>query len=156
MKFDRIKIKNCKCKPGVPRKDLFLAASAFWLLVALKLLSKANGFFAGKSVDFWIIGTGVIGIIPFYYFVFKRVSLRYILRIKRMTIERPCLFSFFDYRGYLLIGFMIGLGVLTSRMSFIPDLGLNTFFISLGGALLISSARFFKAFLDFRTINQNE
>ena len=148
--------KKCKCKPGVPRKVLFLAASAFWLLVSLKLLSRANGFFAGKSVDFWIIGAGFIGIIPFYYFVFKKVSLRYILRIKRMTTERPCLFSFFDYRGYFLIAFMIGLGVLTSMLSFIPDLGLNVFFISLGGALLISSARFFKAFLNFRPINHKE
>lgn len=151
-----MKMKKCKCKPGVPRKILLLAASAFWLLVSLNLLSRANGFFAGKSVEFWVVGTGFIGILPFYYFVFKKVSLRYILRIKRMTTERPCLFSFFDYRGYFLIGFMIGLGILTSTLSLIPDIGLNTFFISLGGALLISSARFFKAFLNFRTISQKE
>lgn len=150
------KMMKCRCKPGVPRKILFLAASAFWLLVSLKLLTRAIDFFSHKSVDFWIIGTGIIGILPFYIFVFKKVSSRYILRIKRMTIERPCLFSFFDYRGYFLIGFMIGLGMLTSKLHFIPDIGLNTFFITLGGAMLFFSAQFFRAFFNFKTTNYKE
>jgi len=145
-----------KLKPGVPTKMLFLAASFFWLLIAVRLLTRASEFFIKHSADYWIIILGIIGVAPFYYFVFRKVTLKYIRRIWHMTKERPCLFGFFNWRGYALMAFMIGLGIVTAMLPFIPEKGLNAFLISLGGSLFISSIQFIIAFFNFKAINNNE
>lgn len=145
-----------KLKPGVPRKMLFLAASIFWLLVAVKLLTRASEFFIDRSPNYWIIGLAIMGIAPFYYFVFRKVTLKYIRRIWYMTNERPCVFGFFNWKGYAMMAFMIGLGILTSMLPFIPKNGLNAFLISLGGSMFISSIQFIIAFFNFKAVNNNE
>lgn len=148
--------KILKLKPGVPRKVLFLAASAFWMLVGVDLLTRAFSFFIDRAVNEWIIIISISGVVPFYYFVFRRVTDKYISRIKHMKNERPCLFGFFDWRGYAIMLFMITLGVITSMLPFIPEKGLHAFFISLGGSLFLSAIQFFIAFVKFIPVRNQE
>ena len=82
---------------------------------------------------------GLIGFIPFFLLVFRKVSKRYVTRIIQHKYERPCIFGFFDVRGYILMSFMITMGILVSHWSVIPELYKGTFFISLGLSLLASS-----------------
>ena len=82
---------------------------------------------------------GVAGFIPFFMLVFRKVSLRYINRIKNLPQRRPCMFAFFDLRGYILMSFMITMGIMVSHWKLIPELYKGTFFISLGLSLLASS-----------------
>ena len=49
------------------------------------------------------------------------------------------MFAFFDLRGYILMTFMISMGIAISHWRVIPELYKGTFFISLGLSLLASS-----------------
>jgi hypothetical protein len=82
---------------------------------------------------------GIAGFIPFFLLVFRKVSKRYITRIKNLPQRRPCVFAFFDFRGYIIMSFMITMGILVSHWKVIPELYKGTFFISLGLSLLASS-----------------
>lgn len=141
--------KLSKLTPRVPRKVLFLLASLFWLVVSLKLLSKACDFFMEIRMPYWFILYAVLGVIPFYYFVFRKITDKYISRIWRLTNDKPCMFAFFSWKSYVLVLFMIGLGIGVSMMPVIPAKGLHAFLITLGITMFLSAIRFVKAFFDY-------
>jgi hypothetical protein len=93
-----------------------------------------------KSIEIFI--ASVIGIL-FYILLFDRISLKHIIRMKSKEIEKPCLFSFFDIRGYIVMSMMIATGITVRHYKIIPPDYLNTFYIGMGIPLIISSLKFF-------------
>jgi hypothetical protein len=129
-----------KLKPGVPRQVLVILGAALWGFAAFRILKLSYIKIEVYSKDPWInYVIGVFGFIPFYFFVFRKVSKRYILRIINLKSERPCVFAFFDIRGYIMMTFMISMGILVSHWALIPELYKGTFFVSLGLSLLASA-----------------
>lgn len=142
-----------KLTPRVPRKVLFLLASLFWMAVSIKLLLTACRFFVELSVPYWLVTSAVLGVIPFYYFVFRKITDKYISRIWRLANDKPCLFAFFSWKSYVLVLFMVGLGIGASMLPAIPDKGLHAFLITLGITMLLSATRFVRAFFDYMAEN---
>jgi len=127
-------------KPGVPKPVLIALGAALWGFAAYRIL-KMGFIFIEKHALYHFVNylIGVAGFIPFFLLVFRKVSLRYINRIKNLPQRRPCMFAFFDLRGYLIMSFMIATGIMVSHWKLIPELYKGTFFISLGLSLLASS-----------------
>jgi len=129
-----------KLKPGVPKQVLVILAASLWGFASYRILKLSFIKIDENARNAWInYSIGVLGFMPFYWFVFRKVSKRYVLRIINMKEEKPCLFAFFDIRGYILMTFMITMGILISHWSLIPDLYKGTFFVSLGLSLLASA-----------------
>lgn len=129
-----------KLKPGVPKQVLILVAASLWGFASFRILKLAFIKIDHNSLLIWEnYLLGVAGFLPFYWFVFRKVGRRYVLRIINMEQEKPCIFSFFDMRGYLIMGAMIMMGIVISRLHLIPDLYLGTFYISLGLSLLAAA-----------------
>ena len=129
-----------KLKPGVPKPVLIALGAALWGFAAYRILKMGFMFVEKHALYHWInYLIGVAGFIPFFMLVFRKVSLRYINRIKNLPQRRPCMFAFFDLRGYILMSFMITMGIMVSHWKLIPELYKGTFFISLGLSLLASS-----------------
>ena len=127
-------------KPGVPKPVLIALGAALWGFAAYRILKMGFIFVERHALHHFVnYLIGVAGFIPFFLLVFRKVSLRYITRIKNLPQRRPCVFSFFDLRGYIMMSFMITLGILVSHWELIPELYKGTFFISLGLSLLASS-----------------
>jgi len=80
-----------------------------------------------------------------YLLLFARLVRRNIDRIAGLP-ERACLFAFTPWRGYLMIGLMVGVGV-TLRSSTIPRVYLSIPYAAMGGTLLIGSVMFFRRFV---------
>jgi len=127
-------------KPAVPKPVLIALGAALWGFAAYRIL-KMGFFFIEKHALHHMLNyfIGIAGFIPFFLLVFRKVSFRYITRIINLPQRRPCMFSFFDVRGYIMMSFMITMGILVSHWKFIPELYKGTFFISLGLSLLASS-----------------
>ena len=127
-------------KPGVPKPVLIALGAALWGFAAYRILKMGFILVERHALHHFVnYLIGVAGFIPFFLLVFRKVSLRYITRIKNLPQRRPCVFSFFDLRGYIMMSFMITLGILVSHWQLIPELYKGTFFISLGLSLLASS-----------------
>jgi hypothetical protein len=127
-------------KPGVPKPVLIALGAALWGFAAYRIL-KMGFTLIEKYALHHILNylVGFAGFVPFFMLVFRKVSKRYITRIINLPQKRPCMFAFFDLRGYIMMSFMITLGILFSHWNVIPELYKGTFFISLGLSLLASS-----------------
>lgn len=129
-----------KLKPGVPKVVLIALGAAIWGFASYRILKMGYVFIEKHALHHMInYLIGVAGFVPFFLLIFRKVSSKYITRIINLPQRRPCMFAFFDLRGYIMMSFMIGLGVLVSHLKIIPELYKGTFFISLGLSLLASS-----------------
>lgn len=127
-------------KPGVPKAVLIALGATLWGFAAYRILKMGFIFIEKHALHHFVnYLIGVAGFLPFFLLVFRKVSLRYITRIKNLPQRRPCMFAFFDLRGYIMMTFMITIGILVSHWKVIPELYKGTFFISLGLSLLASS-----------------
>ena len=130
-------------KPGISKKALLFVAGFIWLLAGSILLFRAFLFLVpeGKNLAIPVI-IGMAGGICFYLLLFSRISIKYISRIKGLTIEKPCFFSFFSWKAYLVMGFMITMGISMSKLHWLHPHELHVFFIAMSLPLLFSGIRF--------------
>jgi hypothetical protein len=144
-------------KPGAPKAVLIALGAALWGFAAYRILKLGFVFIEKHALHHFVnYLIGVAGFIPFFMLVFRKVSLRYITRIKKLPQRRPCMFAFFDLRGYIMMTFMITIGILVSQWKVIPELYKGTFFISLGLSLLASSVFYIIEGVQFVIKNQKE
>jgi len=142
-------------KPGVPKIVLIALGAMLWGFAAYRILKLGYQDIERHALHHWLnYLIGVAGFFPFFFLVFRKVSKRYITRIKNLPHNRPCMFAFFDVRGYVMMSFMIGMGILVSHWKLIPELYKGTFFISLGLSLLASSI--FYIYEGFQFIRSNQ
>ena len=131
-------------KPSVPKRYLLFVAAVVWTFAGGMLLYRGftvlrfntAGILAEETVS---IALGVV----FYVFMFSRISLNHILRMQNNPIDRPCVFSFFNWRSYILMSTMISLGVTLRLTGLVPIQYLSLFYICMGTPLFLSSIRFY-------------
>jgi hypothetical protein len=132
-----------KLKPGVPKQGLFFAAAVVWGYAAFKLLYKAVFFLESDRHLLWFgLAGAIIGFYFFYRYVLYRVTLRYINRIRQLEIRRPCVFGFIDLRGYIIMSFMIVLGILFRRYAPLKDVWIGSFYGAIGLSLFTSTIHY--------------
>lgn len=130
-------------KPGIPKRGLLFIAASVWGFVSFRLLSIGVANILENTPLWWAYVAGGAALsIPFFKFFFLRISEKHIKRMLGVKSLRPCLFSFFDIKGYFIMMFMISLGIFSQRIKAIPAFYLGTFYTSLGLALLFSALNF--------------
>ena len=144
-------------KPGVPKPVLIALGAALWGFAAYRILKMGFIFIERHALHHFLnYLIGIAGFVPFFLLVFRKVSLKYITRIKNLPQSRPCMFAFFDLRGYIMMTFMITMGILFSHLKLIPEIYKGTFFISLGLSLLASSVFYIIEGVQFVMQSQKE
>ena len=131
-------------KPSVPKRYLLFVAAVVWTFAGGMLLFR--GFSVLKFNSTGILIEEVVSIIlgvVFYIFMFSRISLKHIVRMQNNPIERPCVFSFFNWRSYILMSTMISFGVTLRVTGLVPIQYLSVFYICMGTPLFLSSIRFY-------------
>jgi hypothetical protein len=151
-----LKDKATKYKPGVPKRHLLLVAAFVWLF--------AGGFLAFRGIRsmppgdwaWWETAIAIVGGLLFFWVLFLRISTKHIRRITSLEILRPCVFSFFNLRSYLMMALMITMGVTVRKLHLVSGEAISYFFITMAVPLLISSARFFGAWSQYDLITEDE
>jgi hypothetical protein len=134
--------------PAVPKKYLFGLAGVLWTLAGLVLCVRAIVWLSAFSlgVELALETTSfVIGALG-YVFLFVRIVQKNIDRIRQLP-DRACVFAFSAWRGYVMIGLMMAIGI-TLRNTSIPKYFLAVPYTAMGAILLIGSARFFGLFIN--------
>lgn len=96
-----------------------------------------------------LICTLACGIV-FYLKLFSKLSLKHTLRILNMKEELPCLFSFFNFRSYLMMALMISMGITLRINGWVAPLYLSFLYLMMSVPLLISSVRFYYTGLYYK------
>ena len=131
-------------KPAVSKYWLFALAGLMWSGVGVMLCRLAYGWLA----EFSRIRAGSFGLVGIalamaaYRFVFAGIVQKNIDRLFEYS-EKVCIFAFQAWKSYLVIGLMIGLGI-TLRLSPLPKDILSIVYITIGGALLLGSFKYYR------------
>ncbi len=132
-----------KLKPAVPRHWLFVLSGLMWSGVGIALCHLAYGWLKPIAHQ-WAMALGLLGCgaaLIVYRFGFSKIARKNIRRISLMA-ERCCVFAFQEWKGYLIIGIMVPLGI-GLRHSSLPKHYLAVIYTTIGGALLLSSLHYY-------------
>ncbi len=143
-----MKNKNHPFKPAVTRHLLLFVAGIVWAAVGFMLLSLAFSWLSRAS-DIHIhpfVIAGVAGALLIHHFGFLKIADKNLKRILKMQ-DRSCLFAFIPWKSYLIIGVMILIGSVL-RHSVIPKHCLAVLYIAIGLALVLSSIRYIRVFIQ--------
>ncbi len=89
----------------------------------------------------WMIPLSVLVFVAFYM-IFSGVVRKYSERILSMKEEKTSIFRTFSLKGYLVIAFMISLGIGLKHIPGIPSNFFAWFYCGLGPGLLSAGVRF--------------
>ena len=131
-------------KPWAPKRHLLFFAAAVWTFAGGMLLyrgvSLLHGVSALQSAE---VAVSIAGGVLFYLLLFSKLSLKHTKRIMEMKSSKPCMFSFFNVRSYILMAVMITSGILLRVLGIIPPQYLLLVYITMGIPLFLSSFRFY-------------
>jgi hypothetical protein len=136
-----------KFKPSAKKPYLIFIAGLLWFSVGIMLNAYAYKWlnnYKGNSYIYAIIGLVIAAIV--YYFGFKKIARKNIVRITHLN-EKPCVFAFMSWKGYLMVAVMMKMGNLARTSSF-PKQYLSIVYIIMGFALAFSSFHYFSFLLS--------
>ena len=139
-------------KPSVPKRYLLFVAALMWTFAGGMLLYRGFSMIGINSIIKIIEEIGcIIGGVFFYILMFSNISAKHVTRILNLPIEKPCLFSFFNWRSYIMMFSMISVGVTLRITGIVPIQYLSLFYIAMGTPLFMSSIRFYyNGFINLR------
>ena len=131
-------------KPAVPKSWLMATAGLMWTGVGVVLCRLAwVWLMAVERPEAELLGAaGIVGAVVVHFFGFSKIARRNIERLEQLS-KKACFFAFQAWRSYLLIGFMIALGIILRHSGF-PKPYLAVIYATIGGALFLSSFHYYR------------
>lgn len=131
----------------VKKSTLLLAAGAVWLAAGVNILRIGITALVGcfKSTAGWLPYLLLLiaaVVLTGFSFMFYHIVGKYQKRILGYPEEKKSIFYCFDLKGYLLMAFMMGLGIGLRVGNFLPDEFFAAFYSGLGTALSVAGIRF--------------
>jgi len=131
-------------KPGITKRYLLFVAALMWTFAGGMLFLRGFSMLFLFPRFLWLkIIIGITGGLVFYVLLFAKISLKHTTRILKIQIEKPCLFSFFNFRSYLMMALMISMGIALRTTGVVPMEYLSVFYVSMGIPLTLSAFRFY-------------
>lgn len=137
----------------IKKRGLLLIAGIVWLAAGVNILRigiKAILSSWGNEAFLLQVLLPVFILLVFvsFSFMFYRIVGKHEARIMGYNEEKKSIFLFFDLKGYVMMLFMMGLGLTLRYSDLLPDYFFSFFYTGLGGALSLSGFRFIARFLD--------
>ncbi len=140
-------------KLRVSKRNLLFVAAFVWGFAAQRVFSIGLKDVLGSTDSPWpYIALGFVVAFFFFRFIFWQVFLKYSSRIYNLEIEKPCIFSFFNWQGYGIMAFMITAGVVARQVKIFPAYLMGAFYITIGVSLFVSSLCFLYSGIRFEQL----
>jgi hypothetical protein len=143
-----------KLNPAVSKYWLIALAGLIWSIVGITLCRLAYIWLASVNLSLGLpLGLmGIISALAVYEYGFSKIALRNIHRLCLLS-DKSCIFAFQAWKSYLIIIFMITLGMVL-RNSPIPRHFLAIIYAAIGGALFVSSFHFYRCIWRVKILKQ--
>jgi hypothetical protein len=136
-----------KFTPRADKRVLIFLAGLMWCGVGVMLIRYAVTWLSILSITeqiiFYVIGFSAALLIHLYGF--SRIADKNLKRLLPMEVKK-CVFSFMTWKSYLIVLFMVSLGI-TLRHSSLPKQYLSIVYNGIGLALFLSGIKYLKACL---------
>ena len=128
----------------VDKRHLLLANAVVWGLPGVKVLvTGIRSYMAvwpSRQIGWLALGT--VCVLVGFLWMFRRIVQRYADRILAFPQEKKSLLAFLPIKGWILVVFMMCLGISLKFIPGVPTEFFASFYPSLGTALIVSGANF--------------
>jgi hypothetical protein len=137
--------------PVVPKRALLFLAAVVWTFAGSMLMYKGSKMLDSSNNLPWLklIMVALAGIL-FYVGIFAKLSMKHTLRILKMKNRHPFILSFFNFRSYLIMFFMVAMGITLRKTGWIPLGTLALLYLMMSIPLMLSSVRFYYTGIYYR------
>ena len=126
----------------IPTRHLLLVNGLLWLAVGTRILLVGIGSYLHlETVRWWYLLLSA-AVFAGFFRMFTGVVRKYAGRITSLPEPRTSVLKTFSPKGYLIIAFMISLGILLRRIPQVPDSFIAWFYCGLGSGLISAGIRF--------------
>lgn len=134
----------------VGKKTLFIIAGLIWGFAGFRVFSLGREDVMASNTNLLIsfLLASVVFFV-FFKFIFSKMSRKHKKRIINSELEKHCVFSFFDFKSYIIMGVMIFGGITIRNLHIINPAWLGTFYMGLGVALFSAGISFLISFFKF-------
>lgn len=133
----------------VRKKTLLLLASFMWLVAGFNVLRlgllayQSMGKLTAQNLLLTTLVTTMFGL------MFYKMTRKHLRRIKAYTSKTLGFWHFFDLKSYLIMAFMMSMGIYLRAYHLVPLNFIAFFYTGIGLALTLAGALFAKYFLTF-------
>ncbi len=134
-----------RLKPAVNRKWLILISALMWSAVGIFLNILAFGWLKSYN-NIQLIITITIGLFTgliIAKYGFSIIAKKNIGRILEYP-KKACVFAFQEWKSYILIAFMMSMGIFMRTSGIIPKTLLAPMYIGIGTALFLASINYYR------------
>ena len=125
----------------IATRHLILVNGILWMAIGTKIA--LIGLVAYRQIDavWWHYLLSAI-VFAGFFMMFTGIVRKYSERIESMSEPRTSIFKTFSIKGYIIIAFMITLGITLKRIPQIPRTFIAWFYCGLGPGLFSAGVRF--------------
>lgn len=126
----------------IPTRHLILVNGLLWCAIGIKILLTGSSYYLRlPAIHWWYYLLSVL-VFAGFYVMFTGIVRKYAERIEAMQEPKASIFKTFSVKGYIIIAFMITLGITLKRIPQVPDSFIAWFYCGLGPGLLSAGIRF--------------
>lgn len=125
----------------VSKRGLLILSGLLWSIAGFNVLRKGLSTLV-LDHRWWIVLLAILIGVGFLL-MFRDVVRKYTLRIRTLEGEQFPFYRFMSLKGYLLIGFMMTLGITMGLIPGMPTSFFASFYTGLGTGLSYGALRFF-------------
>ena len=126
----------------IPTRHLLLVNGLLWTAIGIKIaLTGVNAYRHLEVIPWWYFLLSAV-VFAGFYVMFTGVVRKYAARIEALPDPKTSIFKTFSVKGYLIIAFMITLGITLKRIPQVPDSFIAWFYSGLGPGLFSAGIRF--------------
>ncbi|WP_455674562.1 hypothetical protein [Phocaeicola sp.] len=131
-------------KYGVTKNTLLITAGAVWLIAGINILRIGLSCWINDS-QYWLFKAceATLVFLLFFGFIFHKLYRKHTHRISQKK-SKNCPFSFFDAKGWIVMIFMITIGVLARTLHLLSEAFIAVFYTGLSIALIGTGIRFIR------------
>ena len=121
---------------------MYFIAGLIWGIPGVIISVKGiDAYRIQPSENIWWLLLITVAVMSGFFLMFRRIVKRYCVRIASLP-DKVKIWHAFPVRGWILIVFMMGLGIVLKNIPEIPSAFTASFYSGLGPMLLLSSIRF--------------
>ena len=129
----------------IRRAYSFMIAAVIWGIPGINIAIKGlRTYMLMKPENLWWLMLVTVAVSVFFFFIFRRVVIKYSERIASLP-ERVMIWQIFPPKGWILLVFMMGLGITLKHILGMPMSFTASFYSGLGPMLIVAALRFVAA-----------
>lgn len=133
----------------VGKRSLVLISAIVWIMAGFNVLKIGIEAYRNYISVVNVIGSIFVFMI-FWNMIFKKMVDKNVVRIENMIGEKHNFWVFFDLKSFIIMAFMMTMGISLRVYSLVPEVFIAVFYSGLGTALGLAGVKYLYKFLNWK------